>query len=389
MYPQIGDNNCLLGAKLVTIVRYKRLGLHKGCLARMKSRHWVIDQKESLMNHPAIIEAAALLKSGEVVAFPTETVYGLGGDAFSSEAVDKIFAAKGRPSDNPLIIHLYDQSELHLLVHDVPESAKLLLAAFVPGPLTLILKGNGRIAPNATAGLSSVAIRIPDHPVARALLQSCGLPLAAPSANRSGKPSPTTAGHVIADLDGRIAGILDAGETGVGVESTVLDLTVSPPMILRPGGISLEQIEEVIGEVTLDPSLGEEVVAPRSPGMKYRHYAPDAPLWIVDGEDVETLRNRLAVEAKRLLEEGKRIGILTTIEGLEFYQNHIPASETVVIESCGSRGDLNSVARLLYDRLRRFNHSEVDRILAEAFPTTGIGSAIMNRLVKAAGGRRL
>lgn len=355
----------------------------------MQTRHWVIDIQQSLTNHPAIIEAAELLQAGEVIAFPTETVYGLGGNALSREAVDKIFAAKGRPSDNPLIIHLYDQSDLHTIVSEVPDYAIQLLNAFAPGPLTLILKGNGRIAANATAGLTSVAIRIPDHPVARALLHRCGLPLAAPSANRSGKPSPTSADHVIADLEGRVAGILDAGSSGVGVESTVIDLTVSPPMILRPGGISHEQLEAVIGEITIDPTLGEETKAPRSPGMKYRHYAPDAPLWIVEGEDIAQICDRIIAESDRLVQEGKRIGILTTVEGKQYYAEHITVSEKLVIESCGSRADLTTVARQLYDRLRRFNESKVDVILAEAFPTTGIGSAVMNRLQKAAGGRRL
>lgn len=355
----------------------------------MKSHHWVISDAEGLPEHPAIIQAAELLKQGEVIAFPTETVYGLGANALSEEAVSKIFAAKGRPSDNPLIIHLHDPSELTQIVSEVPAIAEQLLAAFAPGPLTLILPSNQRVAANATAGLSTVAVRFPDHPVARALLKRCGLPLAAPSANRSGKPSPTEARHVIEDLDGRIAGILDAGSSGVGVESTVLDLTATPPVILRPGGISRDELEAVIGEVVTDPALADENAAPRSPGMKYRHYAPDAPLWIVNGNSIVDIQERIVAEAKQHLLEGKRVGILTTTEGKAYYIDQLNNSDSLIIEVCGSRHNLPSVANQLYDRLRRFNDLDVHTIFAEAFPLTGIGTAIMNRLNKAAGGRHI
>ncbi len=358
----------------------------------MNTRFWVIEQTESLDNHPAILEAAALLQQSEVIAFPTETVYGLGANALSEAAVSNIFAAKGRPSDNPLIVHLYDVNQLTEIVREVPTVAMHLLKVFAPGPLTLILHSNGSVASNVTAGLPSVAVRFPDHPVARALLQASGLPLAAPSANRSGSPSPTEASHVRSDLEGRIAGILDAGATGVGLESTVLDVTVSPPMLLRPGAISVEELQEVIGEVTIDPALNiqgiseEAIIAPRSPGMKYRHYAPAAPLWIVNGETTEDMYERLLTHVQHLHATGKKVGILTTQEGKSFYVNN-GIDDSVVIKVCGTRGDLTTVARHLYDRLRQFNHNDVDIILAETFPTHGIGKAIMNRLDKAAGGR--
>lgn len=356
----------------------------------MKSKHWMIRAGEPLENHPFILEAAEAIKKGEAVAFPTETVYGLGANAFSDEAVNRIFTAKGRPSDNPLIIHIYDQLQMEELVAEIPDLARQLFNAFAPGPLTLVLKSNGRISRLATAGLESVGIRIPNHPVAIALLKSCGLPLAAPSANVSGKPSPTQAAHVLEDLDGRIAGVLDGGETGVGVESTVLDLTVSPPMILRPGGISREQIEEVIGKTAVDPALEQKAIhAPRSPGMKYTHYAPKAPLWLVEERSIEEMRARLLSEAINLREKGERVGIITTAEGEKIYRDHDDAKNPFVIKRCGHRENMNSVARELYHVLRSFDHTEVSIILSEAFPYSGIGAAIMNRLNKAAGGRRL
>lgn len=353
----------------------------------IQTKYWTITSSDSLDYHPTIIEAAQLLRRGEVVAFPTETVYGLGASARSYDAIAKIFQAKGRPADNPLIVHLYDRTQLDDIVAVIPEIAERLIAAFTPGPLTLIMAGNGTIATNATAGLASVAIRFPDHPVARALLKAAALPIAAPSANRSGHPSPTTAQHVQADLDGSIAGIIDAGATGVGVESTVLDLTTSPPVVLRPGAISIEELQAVIGTVALDPALTSAQSAPRSPGMKYRHYAPDAPLWIVAGDSTADIYERVHAAAIEQLNSGKRVGILTTAEGQAYYAPKLMARD-VVIEACGSRDDLPTVARALYDRLRSFNAHKVDIIFAEAFPNEGIGLAIMNRLDKAAGGRR-
>ncbi|MCM3668780.1 L-threonylcarbamoyladenylate synthase [Mesobacillus maritimus] len=341
----------------------------------MLTKLWKVDKNvDNLITYPQIRQAATLLMENHVVALPTETVYGLGGNAESDDAVAKIFAAKGRPSDNPLIIHIANQAQLANIVREIPEMANQLMEAFWPGPLTLIFnKQDGKLSEKATAGLSTVAVRMPDHPVALALIEASGLPIAAPSANLSGRPSPTTAGHVYDDLDGRIAGIVDGGPTGVGVESTVVDCTGDVPVILRPGGITKEQLEAVVGEVSTDPALADPEQAPKSPGMKYRHYSPNAPLYLVDGEveDIQQL-----VDEKRA--EGLKVGVMTTEENRERYQAD-------VIYPCGRRAQLESVAEALYDTLRAFNESNVDIIYGEIFPETGVGVAVMNRLTKASG----
>ncbi|WP_456277433.1 L-threonylcarbamoyladenylate synthase [Bacillus sp. AK128] len=341
----------------------------------MKTKKWVVDMEEELStSYPHIQEAAQLLIKNEVVAFPTETVYGLGGNAKSTEAVTKIFEAKGRPSDNPLIVHIADQHQLQELVTEVPAVALKLMNEFWPGPLTFILPAKeDAVSERVTAGLSTVAIRMPDHPVALAILKASGLPLAAPSANLSGKPSPTSAEHVWNDLNGRIAGLVDGGITGVGVESTVLDCTEKIPVILRPGGITKEQIEEVVGEVALDLALTKKDSSPKSPGMKYTHYAPNAPLFIVKGS--QAFIQGLVYEE---MNQGKKVGVLATDETVELYKAD-------VVLSCGLREDLSTVANRLYDTLRKFDEEPIDLIYSEAFQTTGIGEAIMNRLEKAAG----
>lgn len=343
----------------------------------MDTRRWSVDKiVDNLQSYPQIIQASDQLIKNETVAFPTETVYGLGGNAQSDEAVSKIFAAKGRPADNPLIIHIAERSQLEAFVESVPEKAEKLISAFWPGPLTMIFnKKIGALSDLATAGLSTVAIRMPDHPVALALLKKTGLPIAAPSANSSGKPSPTTANHVWEDLHGRIAGIVDGGPTGVGVESTVIDCTEDIPTILRPGGITKEQLMEAIGEVRLDPALQDSEQAPKSPGMKYKHYAPDAPLYLVDGE--RAFMQKLVSEKRK---EGLSVGVLTTEENKNYYDAN-------VVITCGSRADLRTVASGLYDALRQLNHENVDIIYGEIFPTEGVGAAVMNRLIKAAGHR--
>jgi L-threonylcarbamoyladenylate synthase len=343
----------------------------------MKTEIWSVDKNvDSLNDYPQIKQAAALLAQNETVAFPTETVYGLGGNARNDEAVKKIFEAKGRPSDNPLIIHIADREQLEEIVESIPDSADKLMEAFWPGPLTIIFnKKDGQLSETATAGLTTVGIRMPDHPVALAILRESGVPVAAPSANRSGRPSPTTAGHVEEDLNGRIAGIVDGGPTGVGVESTVLDCTGEIPVILRPGGVTKDQLEQVIGEVAADPALADEKEAPRSPGMKYRHYAPDAPLYIVEGT-----RERIQELIRENQAEGLKAGVLTTSENKDFYD-----SDYTFI--CGRRANLETVAASLYEALRSFNSSGVDVIFSEAFPTEGVGEAVMNRLLKAAGHR--
>src|SRR4051812_17155101 len=284
----------------------------------MNTNVWIVDKYvDNLENNPQVVDAANFLRKNEVVALPTETVYGLGGNAESDEAVAKIFAAKGRPVDNPLIIHIADRSQLSSFVSEVPKTAEKLIDAFWPGPLTIIFKKkDGVLSQKATAGLNTVAVRMPDHPVALALLKTCGLPIAAPSANSSGHPSPTKAQHVLDDLNGKIAGVLDGGATGVGVESTVLDCTEEIPVILRPGGVTKEQLEIVIGEVHLDAALSDEASKPKAPGMKYQHYAPNAPLHLVDGS--KSFMQRLIEEKQN---EGLRVGVLTTEESVAYYQS--------------------------------------------------------------------
>ncbi|MCE7792461.1 threonylcarbamoyl-AMP synthase [Salipaludibacillus sp. CUR1] len=339
------------------------------------TRHWIVDKSVgNLENSPQIHEAAGFIKQNKVVAFPTETVYGLGGNAESDEAIDLIFQAKGRPSDNPLIVHIAEKEQLYRYVRSVSSQADKLIEAFWPGPLTIVLEHNGELSDKVTAGLPTVAVRMPDHPVASAIIKASGLPVAAPSANRSGRPSPTTAAHVTDDLHGRIAGVVDGGPTGVGVESTVVDCTNDEIVILRPGGITKEDLEKVAGPVTTDPALVEEDQAPVSPGMKYTHYAPHAPLILVDGD-----RRFFAQKAEEARREGKKVGVLITDE----YEG-MPADKEIRL---GPSGDLPAVARRLYDSLRAFNQNEVDVIYAQVFPETELGGAIMNRLRKAAGGK--
>ncbi|WP_071460997.1 L-threonylcarbamoyladenylate synthase [Bacillus massilinigeriensis] len=341
----------------------------------MKTTRWTVDKLvDNLITYPQIVEASEKLKGNEVVAFPTETVYGLGGNAKNYKAVAKIFEAKGRPGDNPLIIHIANKTQLEEFVAEIPEQAQILMEKFWPGPLTLVLyKKEGVLSEKATAGLSTVAVRMPEHPVALALIEASGLPIAAPSANVSGRPSPTTASHVWEDLNGRIAGVVDGGPTGVGVESTVVDCTGEYPVILRPGGITREQLQASVGRIGVDPALTDPGQAPKSPGMKYRHYAPDSPLYLVDGTpgDIQELVNE-----KRA--EGMKVGVMTTEENKDFY-------DADVIIPCGSREKLETVAEALYDTLRRFNESNAAIIFGEVFSDAGVGEAVMNRLSKASG----
>ncbi|WP_018661211.1 L-threonylcarbamoyladenylate synthase [Heyndrickxia acidiproducens] len=346
----------------------------------MDTKYWSVDK--SVENHgayPQLGEAAQLLRQHEVVAFPTETVYGLGADATNDEAVEKIYKAKGRPGDNPLIVHIAEFKQLENLVADIPDSARLLMKTFWPGPLTILLHVKpGQLSQKVTAGLDTVGIRMPSHPVALDLIRKANLPIAAPSANSSGKPSPTTAAHVREDLDGRIAGIIDGGQTGVGVESTVLDCTVEVPVILRPGGVTKEQLEKVIGKVVIDPGLqSSDRARPKAPGMKYTHYAPDAPVYLVDGSI--TYMQHLIDERRK---KGQRVGAIVTEEAAGFIKAD-------AVEICGRRDSLETVAHHLYDALRSFNQIDVDVIFSEIFPREGIGQAIMNRLDKAAGRKYL
>lgn len=340
----------------------------------METKIWYVDNpvnKDEI--YPQIVDAAKNLQLGQVVAFPTETVYGLGANAFSDDAVQRIFNAKGRPSDNPLIVHIAKEEQLSKLAEEISDDAKKLMEAFWPGPLTIILKSKKQVSKLVTAGLSTVGIRMPDHPVALAILEACGLPIAAPSANTSGKPSPTTAKHVIEDLNGKIAGIVDGGSTGVGVESTVIDCSQDIPIILRPGSITPEMIAEVILNVDIDPSTMKETETPKSPGMKYKHYAPNAEMHLVQGS-IEFI-NKL-IHNSHL--SGKRVGILTTEENSHQYNAE-------VVLACGKRSELATVAANLYDCIRQFNEENVEIIYCETFPYEGIGIAIMNRLWKACG----
>ena len=333
------------------------------------------------INTDIIEEAGKILKEGGLVAFPTETVYGLGADALNEEAAKKIYEAKGRPSDNPLIVHIADLEALDGITTSIPPCTKKIAEAYWPGPLTMIFEKNDRVPYGTTGGLETVAVRMPDHDVARALIRAGGGYIAAPSANTSGRPSPTKASHVKEDLDGRIEMIIDGGDSKIGVESTILDMTVFPPMILRPGAVTKEMLEELIGDVDVDKTLisSDSRLAPKAPGMKYRHYAPKADLTVVEGstEAVVAEINRMAAEKIR---EGFQVGIIGTQETVDRYQ----AGD---IKSIGTREEERTIASHLYGILREFDDDEVNYIFSEAFAGEGIGSAIMNRLLKAAGHR--
>lgn len=324
-------------------------------------------------------KAGEILKRGGLVAFPTETVYGLGANALDEEAAKKTYAAKGRPSDNPLIVHIADVEALDAIVEHISEKARRVMEKFWPGPLTLIFQKTEKVPFGTTGGLNTVAVRMPVDEIALALIRAGGGYVSAPSANTSGRPSPTSAMHVADDLDGKIEMILDGGNVDIGVESTILDMTVEPPMILRPGAITKEMLEEVIGEVAVDKTLlsDESGEAPKAPGMKYRHYAPKAQLMIVEGDTVEAVKaiKQIAYEQTRL---GYRVGIIATNETEDFYTNG-------VVKNIGTRNNENSIAKNLYKVLREFDDEEVSYIYSEAFAEEGIGNAIMNRLDKAAG----
>ena len=328
-------------------------------------------------------EAGEILKKGGLVAFPTETVYGLGANALDEEAAKKTYAAKGRPSDNPLIVHIATLEDLEKVAKNISKDVEALANRFWPGPLTMIFEKTDIVPYGTTGGLDTVAVRMPSDPIARELILAGGGFVSAPSANTSGRPSPTTAEHVSEDLSGKIDMIIDGGSVDIGLESTILDMTVNPPMILRPGAITAEMFEEVIDHVTIDETiLGIETKkAPKAPGMKYRHYAPKAKLTIVEGnisEEVLAIR-QLVYEAIR---QGKRVGIIATNETIAYYTNG-------VIKNIGSRENEETIARNLYAILRDFDAEEVDLIYSESFALQGIGKAIMNRLEKAAGHTRI
>ena len=325
--------------------------------------------------------AAEIIQKGGLVAFPTETVYGLGADALNGEAVLALFAAKNRPLDNPPILHIAEVNQVYKLAREVPKNAEVLMKTFWPGPLTLIFKRSENIPKETVAGLDTVAIRMPQHNVALALIKQSGKPIAAPSANLSGKPSPTSAKHVFNDLNGRIDAILDSGPTSIGVESTVLDLSVDPPMVLRPGGTPFEAIKQILSNVKLHPFVSAEEEIPleqtRSPGMKHKHYAPNAEVILVEGT-VPAVISKIKALTEQYKREGIKVGILATDETQKEYTAN-------VVKTVGSRSNLETIAKNLFKQLREFDSEDVDVILAEGVPLQGLGLAVMNRLRKASG----
>lgn len=332
------------------------------------------------INDERFSSAAKALREGKLVAFPTETVYGLGANALDPQAVKRIFEVKGRPLDNPLIVHIAKVSQLSSLVKEIPAQAKTLMKAFWPGPLTLVLKKSESVPDEITAGLDTVAVRMPDNSIAIRLIEEAEVPVAAPSANLSGRPSPTAYHHVLEDLNGRIEYIINGGTCKIGVESTVLDITSGIPVILRPGGITLEMLEKVIGKIETDAVLKpEDGNKPRSPGMKYRHYSPNAKLFLFEGKSEDVIRkiNTLASENRA---KGLKTGVLSSLENKDRY-----VADVVV--NIGSLSCLEEVASKLYDALRKFDEEKVDIIYSESFSEAGMGRAIMNRLKKAASER--
>lgn len=339
---------------------------------------WIkVDEKQ--IDRQVMKEAGEIIKSGGLVAFPTETVYGLGGDALNKESSKKIYAAKGRPSDNPLIVHICKLEDLSKIVKEIPDSAKALADAFWPGPLTMIFEKNDVVPLETTGGLSTVAVRYPNHKTALAFIEEAGGFVAAPSANTSGRPSPTEGKYVYEDMNGKIEMLLDGGLVGIGIESTIVDLTEEIPVILRPGHITEEMLAKVLGEVKADPTIlhVSSDVAPKAPGMKYRHYAPKGDLTIVNGRDQAVIDkiNALTMQAKA---DGKKTGVIATDETIAKY-------DADVGKSVGSRMDEASIARRLYQILREFDNENIEIMYSEAFDETGVGQAIMNRLLKAAG----
>ena len=334
--------------------------------------------------HPEIERinlAARVLKNGGTVVFPTETVYGLGASAFDDNAVKKIFVAKGRPSDNPLIVHIWNTNQISELVSEIPHYLNKLAERFWPGPLTLVMKKSSRITGLVTAGLDTVGIRIPKHQIALALLKEANIPIAAPSANVSGSPSPTRAEHVINDLDGRVDVIIDGGDCDIGLESTVLDITGDIPVVLRPGGVTVEQLEAVLGKVAVDTFVYDELksehIKPKSPGIKYKHYSPRAKVIVVDGS-LEKLVDEIGKQAWNYVKANEKVGILATEQTKHKYPHGY-------VVSAGDRNNPETIAANFFKLLRHFDEKGIEVILAEGIDKQGIGMAIMNRMIRSAG----
>ena len=382
----------------------------------METKRIVIEDRNHIKDEE-LKEAAGILRSGGLVAFPTETVYGLGGNALDEDAARKIYAAKGRPSDNPLIAHVSCVEEVEPLVKEIPEAGRKLMEAFWPGPLTMIFPKSEKVPYGTTGGLDTVAIPMPDDPVANRLIALAGVPVAAPSANTSGRPSPTTADHVWQDMNGRIDMIIDGGPVGIGVESTIVDVSSAVPAVLRPGAITMEMLEEVLGEVSVDPAILGPLsadVRPKAPGMKYKHYAPKADLTLVepgtgadresraeqvtgaeqkngadrntgaypetglDETQLQAMIRKVRELSREKIEAGYKVGVICTDESRDCYTDG-------EVRSIGARKSQPSVAHNLYALLREFDDLGVDYIFSESFPKDHLGQAIMNRLSKAAG----
>ncbi len=346
----------------------------------MNTELYKIDEHNIDASAKEILEKAGhIIKEGGLVAFPTETVYGLGGDALNPESSRKIYAAKGRPSDNPLIVHVASMEDVEAIVKEVPQAAYKLAEAFWPGPLTMIMNKNDKVPHETTGGLDTVAIRMPNNEIALELIRQSGGYIAAPSANTSGRPSPTVARYCEEDLSGKIEMIIDGGQVGIGLESTIVDLTSEVPMILRPGYITADMLKDVLGEITIDRTIidSSSTQKPKAPGMKYRHYAPKGELMIVQGAQkaVVDYINEKTLEARNI---GKRVGVIGTDATKALYTAD-------VVKSVGDRADETTVAHELFKVLREFDDEKIDVMFSESFDDSGIGQAIMNRLLKAAG----
>ncbi len=345
----------------------------------MLTQIWKVNEKTPDDN--IITLAANVLKRGGLIAFPTETVYGLGANGLDESAVKSIYLAKGRPSDNPLILHIASLGQVFDLCRQVSLAAQVLMEKFWPGPLTLVLPRMSHIPDVATGGLDTVAVRMPDHPVALALIRAAGVPVAAPSANRSGYPSPTQAKHVLDDLGGRIDGIIDAGPTGVGLESTVLDMSGEKPVVLRPGGVTAEQIAAALNqEVYLDPGLANPEIVPKAPGMKYTHYAPRAEVILLEGS-TEKIVEKVRELADHYKSGGRKAAFLLTKETWR----EVGKVPHVYSRDLGSRAQLSEVARNIYAELRASDLAGAEIIVTETYRQEGLGVALMNRLLKSAG----
>jgi L-threonylcarbamoyladenylate synthase len=339
--------------------------------------------KEEFLDKTKIEEAGRVIRNGGLVVFPTETVYGLGANALDRYAVKKIFEAKGRPQDNPLIVHIAEFEDLIPLVSEIDDLARRIMKRFWPGPLTVILKKSALVPDVTSAGLGTIGIRMPSNKIAREIIKAAGVPVAAPSANISGRPSPTDVNRCVEDLSGKVDYIIGGSSCEVGLESTIIDCTVYPPCILRPGGITLEMLKEIDENIYIDPSIMEkpgEDFKPKAPGMKYRHYAPKAAVKIIQGDIQKTVAKINEMVENNIRTSGKdiRIGIIATDETAQYYKK-------AVVLSIGSRKDINSIAKNLFEVLRKFDDLKVDLIFSESFEESGVGIAVMNRLKKSAG----